>query len=54
MQAIDNTTERVQLNGVTEDTVILKKVDGNWKVVYSNLTLPSQSGNGPQMNVNIG
>ncbi len=43
VQTTDNSTERVQLNGVTADTVVLKKFDGNWTVVYSNLTLPSQN-----------
>ena len=33
---------RVQLNAVTTDTVVLKKVDGTWKVAYSNITLPTQ------------
>lgn len=44
VHATDNSnTVRVQLNGVTTDTVVLKKVAGSWKVVYSNLTLPSQN-----------
>lgn len=34
--------ERVQLNEVAVDTVMLKKVDGSWKVAYANITIPSQ------------
>jgi hypothetical protein len=34
---------RLKLNAVTTDTVVLKKVDGEWKVVYSNINRPSQS-----------
>lgn len=33
---------RLKLNAVTEDTVVLKKVNGAWKVVYSNINKPSQ------------
>jgi len=33
---------RVQLNSVTTDKIVLKKVDGEWKVVYSNINIPSQ------------
>ncbi|MEI6580410.1 MAG: hypothetical protein WCN92_13240 [Eubacteriales bacterium] len=29
-------------NAVTTDTVVLKKVDGAWKIVYSDITRPSQ------------
>ena len=29
-------------NAVTTDTVVLKKVDGAWKVVYSDITKPTQ------------
>jgi hypothetical protein len=34
---------RLKLNAVTTDTIVLKKVDGEWKVVYSNINRPSQS-----------
>lgn len=38
----DPTSGKVTLNAVTTDTVVLKKVDGDWKVVYSNISRPSQ------------
>lgn len=38
----DQSLGRVKLNAVTTDTVVLKKVDGEWKVVYSNINRPSQ------------
>ena len=33
---------RLKLNAVTTDTIVLKKVDSEWKVVYSNINIPSQ------------
>lgn len=33
---------RLKLNAVTTDTIVLKKVNGEWKVVYSNINIPSQ------------
>lgn len=33
---------RLRLNAVTTDTVVLKKVDSAWKVVYSNISIPSR------------
>jgi predicted double-glycine peptidase len=38
----DPTAGRLKLNAVTTDSVVLKKVDGNWKIVYSNINRPSQ------------
>lgn len=35
-------TGRLQLNAVTTDTIVLKKVDSAWKVVYSNISIPSR------------
>jgi hypothetical protein len=39
----NSSTGSFQGNAVTTDTVVLKKVDGAWKVVYSNINTPSQS-----------
>jgi len=39
----DPTAGRLKLDAVTTDTVVLKKVKDDWKVVYSNINRPSQS-----------
>lgn len=38
----DPTAGRLKLNAVTTDTIVLKKADGGWKIVYSNINRPSQ------------
>jgi len=35
-------SERLILNKVTTDTIVLKKISDEWKVVYSNINKPSQ------------